>query len=203
MKKLIKNKTAMLLICIGALSITVSMIVSKNVNGLTLALTVISILTFCQLVIINDIEELQEEYQRSIDLGFEGLVLRSYHSPYKYGRSTLKEGYFLKMKPIEEYVATILEINERLLNMNESTESTMGYSIKKDTVENKIESGIAATATVDWNGEILKITLTGTEVERIKIWEDRDNYVGRKLMFKGMPYGMKRLPRFPRLIKIL
>lgn len=153
--------------------------------------------------ILYNIEELQTEYERVLALGFEGLVIRKPDSPYKYGRSTFKEHYFLKLKPIEKYEAEIIEINERMFNYNESTESYAGYKIKRDTVDNKEGSGIAATATVKWNNNEFKITLTGTETERIKIWDNRNSYIGRKLLFKGMSYGMKNVPRFPTLVKIL
>jgi DNA ligase-1 len=153
--------------------------------------------------IVHNIEQLKIEYENSLSKGFEGLVIRKIDSPYKYGRSTFKEHYFLKLKPIEKYEAEIVRINERMFNYNESTESFVGYKIKKDTIENKESSGIAATATVKWNNNEFKITLTGTEAERIKIWKNKDSYIGKKLIFKGMSYGMKIVPRFPTLIKIL
>ena len=152
---------------------------------------------------INNLEELVALYEKSLADGFEGLVLRTPESPYKFGRSTFREGYFLKMKPIEEYEAIVVEINERLFNYNESTESFGGYSIKSKTVDNREGSGIAATATVMWNGHTFKVSLNGTEVERVKMWEERDKYVGKKLLFKGMSYGMKDVPRMPRFVKFI
>jgi hypothetical protein len=163
----------------------------------------IPIITYVEPKVLFSVEEVQNEYTKSIDLGLEGLVLRSVDSPYKYGRSTFREGYFIKLKPIEEYEAVIVEINERMFNYNESTESFTGNSIKRNTKENKEGSGIAATATVLWNNNIFKINLNGTEIERIKIWENREKYIGKTLIFKGMPYGMKDIPRFPRLVKII
>lgn len=159
--------------------------------------------TFVNPVPIFNLYSLETEYQRSLNEGFEGLVLRNIDSPYKYGRSTFKEHYFLKMKPIEEYEAIIIEINEKMFNYGESTESFAGYSIKQKLQENREESGIAATATVMWEGKQFKISLNGTENERVQIWENRDSYIGKTLIFKGMPYGMKDVPRFPRLVKIL
>jgi len=153
-------------------------------------------------VIVNNKEELLSEYQNSLEKGFEGLVLRNPNSPYKYGRSTFKEGFFLKLKPFEEYTATIIELNERMLNFNESTKSSEGYSIKSKDINNTEGSEIAATATANWNGNILKITLNGTEAERCRMWKERESYIGKKIVFKGMGYGSKTVPRFPSLIRI-
>lgn len=159
--------------------------------------------TFAEPVIVNSLDELTTLYNKSIEDGFEGLVLRTPQSPYKYGRSTLKEGYFLKMKPFEEFEGTIVRLNERMLNFNQSEESYAGYSIKSKAADGIAGSGIAATATVEWNGQMLNITLKGTESERCRMWDMKETYVGRKLAFKGMSYGMKTVPRIPTFVKII
>jgi hypothetical protein len=153
-------------------------------------------------VMVNNKEELLVEYKNALDMGFEGLVMRRPDSPYKYGRSTFKEGYFLKLKPFEEFTGIIVQINERMLNFNESMESSEGYAVKSKAGNNVEGSGIAATATVMWEGKEVKVTLNGTESERVKIWNERESYIGKELVFSGMSYGSKDVPRFPRIVKI-
>lgn len=52
-----------------------------------------------QPVIIDDMYALSEFYRWTIKQDLEGVVLRDPHGPYKQGRSTPKEQYFLKLKP--------------------------------------------------------------------------------------------------------
>ena len=151
--------------------------------------------------IINTIaspEQLEATYDLVMLQGFEGLVLHSMDSPYKYGRSTLKEQYFLKLKPSSTFEAIVIDINERMMNFNESQTSSLGYSFKASNKDNKEGCGIAATATVKWEDKTFKITLKGTESERAKIWDNKEKYIGRRVLFNGMAYGMKDIPRFPR-----
>ena len=41
-------------------------------------------------------EEVLAKDKEYVDSGYEGLVIRDPNAPYKYGRSTVKEGYLLK-----------------------------------------------------------------------------------------------------------
>lgn len=47
-------------------------------------------------------EEVQAYVQDCIDNGFEGAIGRTRTSPYKEGRATLREGYAMKFKPLED-----------------------------------------------------------------------------------------------------
>ena len=52
--------------------------------------------------LIRSRNELVEFYSEALAKGYEGLILRSPNSPYKHGRSTLKQGWMLKLKPFED-----------------------------------------------------------------------------------------------------
>ena len=159
--------------------------------------------TFVDPIAVQSSEEADYYYQKSLKNGFEGLVLRSTYGPYKYGRATAREQYFLKLKPIEELIGTVTNINERMENLNESFMSSQGYSIKRNTINNKEGTGLAATATIIWEGEELKVSLKGTNEQRREIWVNRDSYIGKELKFKGMLYGAKRVPRHPVFIEFI
>jgi len=149
------------------------------------------------------IEEIEEYYDYAIEQGYEGLVLRKPNGAYKHGRATRKEQTFLKLKPIKELTATCTGFTERMINTNISFKNELGFSTKRNTVDNKEATGIAATVITDFNGDELKITLTGTEEERMHIWNNQQDYLGRDVLFEGMLYGSKNLPRHPVFLKFI
>lgn len=57
---------------------------------------------------------------------YEGAMIRQYDSPYKFGRSTAKEGYLLKLKRFDDYEMTIVDCEERMHNANEAKLDNFG-----------------------------------------------------------------------------
>jgi DNA ligase-1 len=145
--------------------------------------------------LLYNVEAVEEMYDKAIDNGYEGLVLRKPDGHYKFGRATAKEQLFLKLKPIENLSARCIGFTERMMNTNESFRDELGYLTKRNTIADKQETGIAATVICDYEGEEVKITLTGTEEYRRYIWENQKDYIGKMVNFKGMLYGSKNLPR--------
>lgn len=59
------------------------------------------------------------EYEaQQLALGFEGIMLRDPKGPYKFGRSTLKEGWLLKVKRFEDAEAVVTGFEELMVNGN-------------------------------------------------------------------------------------
>ena len=150
--------------------------------------------------------ELDWYFNEAIKGDYEGLIIRHTEGHYKFGRSTLKEGLLLKYKPYHTYDAKIISVNERFENTNESFKNELGQSTKRNTVDNKKGTGLAATFTVellsDYKGAVydsqeLKVTLTGDKYFRKEIWENKDSYIGKWIEFKGMDVGAKDVPRHP------
>jgi DNA ligase-1 len=140
-------------------------------------------------------DELDEEFENALKSGYEGLILRSIYSPYKCGRSSINEGYLLKLKPFESFDANILGVEERMDNLNESQKNELGRSFKRDTKGDKKPTGIAAVFNVEYEGKPLKVTITGDEEFRREIWENKEKYIGKMIEYKGMVVGMKDVPR--------
>lgn len=137
------------------------------------------------------------------DLGYEGVVLMDGSKRYKEGRVTIKQHIGFKIKPEKEEDLLIVGVNERFINTNESEINELGYKYKRNTVNNKQGTGIAATFTCKMDsGEEVKITITGDENFRKEIWNNRDEYIGRYAVVKYMDYGAKDKLRHPRLVDI-
>lgn len=149
----------------------------------------------------KNLEEVLEFHSTMIALGFEGTVLRSPTRPHKDGRSTLKEGGFLRLKDQETAEAVVLRVIEAEENLNPAQVNEMGQTFRTSHKENKVGKGMAGSFECIWNNEV--ITVSAGELsheERIKIWENRSNFTGETITFRFMRYGMKDKPRFPRYV---
>jgi ATP-dependent DNA ligase len=152
---------------------------------------------------IESPERAQQFFEDALSKGFEGAVLMDGRKYYKQGRVTIKEGIGYKMKPFKEEDLPIIGVTERLENLNESQTNELGQSFKRNTVDAKKETGIAAAFICDMgDGVTTKVTLTGTEEERRNIWENREKYIGMIAVVKSMDYGAKEKLRHPVLVRV-
>jgi len=146
---------------------------------------------------IKTIEELLQYESEVLDQGFEGVMLRSANGPYKFGRSTLKEGSLVKMKKFDDDEAVIIGFNELQKNTNEKTKDEFGYAKRSSHKNGKIEQDTLGSIDVNWNGIHFSIGSGFTAEQRKEFWNDRDNLVGKIVKFKYFATGMKEAPRFP------
>lgn len=148
-----------------------------------------------------DEASLDKAFEDNLSEGYEGLILRSNNGPYKCGRSSVTEGYLLKVKPFVSFDAKIIDVIERMENLNESHKNELGRSFKRNTKEDKKGTGIAAVFTVMYEGVEGGVTLTGDEAFRREIWENKENYIGKMIEYKAMVIGMKDFPRHPNFLR--
>jgi ATP-dependent DNA ligase len=127
--------------------------------------------------IVNDIDELLQLESEWVDLGMEGVIIRDPRSPYKQGRSTFKEQYYLSMK---RYMTAEAKV--------------VGYRCK-------MEGG----RPVDTLGAFDLITPEGVEFGcgsgltddlRSQLWADKDSLIGKTVEFKYQK-SEQVAPRFP------
>jgi len=137
--------------------------------------------------------------------GYEGLMMRSLSSPYKFGRSTEKEQFLLKMKRFEDSEAIIIGFEEQLTNLNELTKDELGHAKRSSHKENLISNGLLGKFLVrevgntPWKGQEFAIGSGKglTDNLRALIWTDREHYLGKLIKYKYQPHGIKDLPRLP------
>jgi DNA ligase-1 len=146
---------------------------------------------------IKTIEELLKYETEVLEQGFEGVMLRTAHGPYKFGRSTLKEGSLVKMKKFDDDEAIITGFNELDKNTNEKTKDEFGYAKRSSHKEGKIGQDTLGSLDVNWNGIHFSIGSGFTAEQRKEFWNDRDNLMGKIVKFKYFATGMKEAPRFP------
>lgn len=168
----------------------------------------LSLPAFCKKVlpvVVNTQEELAKIEETWLLQGFEGVMVRSLSSPYKNGRSTLKEHYLLKLKQFKDSEAKVVGFEEQMHNDNEAEKDELGHTKRSKKQENMIPADtlgkfvVVEVGDTPWKGKQFYVgTGEGLTAElRKEIWTDKDKYLGKILTYKYQPHGVKDLPRLP------
>lgn len=137
-----------------------------------------------------------------VEKGYEGVMLRSPESPYKFGRSTRGQGYLLKLKRFVDAEAEITGVIESTSNRNELGTDELGYAKRSYSKCGMVKTGMVGALKcrdletgVDfgmiYNHMTLGVRPTIAEGEGL---------IGKIVKFKYQPSGAKEAPRFPQPI---
>lgn len=156
----------------------------------------------------DDVDAMEIE---SIQEGYEGLILRDLHAPYKFGRSTVKEGYYLRLKRFMDSEVMVTDVKEGRSNQNELTANPHGYAERSTLAAGMVPNGMVGTIVglalhdVTFNNRI--IITKGSEVEiapgkmshadRRYYFDNQDEIIGKMVKYQFFPTGVKDKPRFP------
>lgn len=145
-----------------------------------------------------DQASVQAYYDLAISKGYEGLILRNPSGPYKEGRSTLNEQWMLKLKPIEDTEATIVEFTELMHNLNAPETNNVGATERNKCQAGMQESGIlGALIAITTEGTVVKVGSGFTNEQRTEIWVNQDKYRGKMFTFKFQERTVDGAYRFP------
>ena len=150
-------------------------------------------------VMINSEEELAAYEQKCLDLGYEGAMVRSLTGPYKCGRSTVKEGFLLKVKRFMDSEAEVLECIELNHNQNAATTSETGRTKRSSHKAGLVKGGtLGALRVRDVNTGIeFQIGSGFDDADRADLWAKRETMPGTLVKYSYFPTGSKEKPRFP------
>lgn len=144
------------------------------------------------------LEDILKYEEQCLDAGYEGLILRDPNAPYKQGRSTVKEGYLLKLKRFVDDEAVVIGFEERMHNGNVAIKNELGRTARSSHKENKSGRGDLGALLLRHSSGIEFSCGTGfTDSERADIWTNQSRFLGRLAKYKHFPVGAKDLPRHP------
>lgn len=147
---------------------------------------------------VRTLDELLVYETWALEQGYEGAMARSLDGPYKFGRSTVKEGYLLKIKRFEDSEAEIIGYEERMHNANEATKDAFGRTERSSHQANKVGLGdLGALSLRDVHTGVEFNLGTGLKAaDRVALWAERDTLAGKIIKYKFFPTGSKDKPRF-------
>lgn len=147
---------------------------------------------------VHSMAELKALEQRAVYLnGFEGLIVRDPAAPYKEGRSTVREGFMLKVKRFVDSEAIIEDFKELMSNQNEAFENELGLTSRSNAKAGMVGQGVLGSFIArDVKTGIVTSVGGGLSADERKLfWEVRETLVGKQITYKSLPIGVKEKPR--------
>lgn len=142
-----------------------------------------------------------------LELGYEGIMIRSVDGPYKNGKSTLMEHYLLKVKPFESFEARITGYYEEMENTNEAKREATGKLKRSSSKKGKKAKGtlggflgeVVNPKTLKSLGIPVRVGGGFTARQRKDFWAIRDELVaaGAIMECTKQKTGEKDRPRHP------
>ena len=130
-----------------------------------------------------------------LEKGYEGLIIGRMSVPYEFGRSTVGEGYMLKVKRFVDGEAEIIRTEEEMFNGNEAQTNELGRT-KRSTAKD----GLVGKGTM--GALVVRDLVTGIEFNIGTGFDAADRAAdiwqcGRIVKYKHFPIGSKDKPRHP------
>lgn len=146
---------------------------------------------------IESPKQMEKQYDLWIKQGYEGAIIRDMRGIYKNGRSTLKQGWMLKLKTFQDAEAVIVGREELMHNNNEATTDKLGQTVRSSHKDNQEAGGTLGSLLVEYNGKQFKIGTGFDNAERARLWARGDKLNGKLVTFKFQELSKYGVPRFP------
>ena len=132
--------------------------------------------------IADNLSEIMRVYDKLIEFGYEGIIVRHCQAPYIRKRST----FVMKFKPKKEDTYVI-----------------SGY-VEEHTNEGIAKGQLGALVCDSGNSQTFRVGSGFTEEQRINLWKDRENLVGKEVRigYQHMTSG-RGVPRFPVFVEVV
>ena len=145
-------------------------------------------------------EQVDKLLQRELELGGEGLILRSPNGKYKYGRSTPKEQLSVKLKFFQQNEFEVIGFTERMHNANQAKINELGLQERSSHKDNLIPMNTLGSLILKYGDDSFQMGTGFTDEQRQEIWDNRDKYLGKLASVRYMSVGLKERPRIPSFI---
>lgn len=148
---------------------------------------------------IRCIRDLENREEDALTRGKEGIMLRDPNGWYKEGRSTLREGYLLKVKRFTDDEAIVVNVYEEMENCNPAKRNERGLTQRSKHKAGLKGKGCVGKLVCHWRNHEIYIGSGLTDLQKQMWWDKPHLIVGKTITFKYQQFGMKKggLPRAP------
>lgn len=161
-----------------------------------LAEPIYNVVAVHQQLVYSEIGLLAFETQ-ALEDGYEGIMVRSCKSPYKQGRSTLREGYIGKLKKFSDDEAVVIGFEEKMTNTNEKVVNELGHSQRSQAQGGMAGAGTLGALVCVCKGIQFTMGSGFDDAGRDEVWANKEKYLGKLAKFKHFEVGAKDSFRFP------
>lgn len=127
---------------------------------------------------LENAEQLELYEAQCVEQSYEGVMIRAINGPYKQGRSTLNEGYLLKLKRFEDAECEVIDVEELVREHHDEHTNMLGALVCK------------------YNDVLFNIGTGFTDLQRKSFWAARFK-LPKHATFKYQKHDMKNAPRMP------
>lgn len=152
---------------------------------------------------IYNVEDLKAYERKNLDAGYEGTMLKSFDGPYKFGRSSVKQGYLLKRKIFVDDEFEIVGYEPKYHNANEAYTNELGRTARSTSKENLVAlDTLGALICKTKGGHLFNVGTGYDDAERERLWKIRTELHGQLAKVKYFPEGMVDVPLLPVYLQI-
>jgi DNA ligase-1 len=157
---------------------------------------------FVEHELIENVEKLTKLTEKWLKEGYEGVMLRAPFGAYKQGRSSLNEGLLLRVKPMDDAEAIVIDVFELEHNGNVATQDNLGHTKRStcqanftglDSLGGLVLKGIGSR----WKDVEFRCGTGFKMNERKELWKEKEKLIGKIAKFKYQEVGSKDKPRLP------
>ena len=150
--------------------------------------------------IVTSLPQIEEMDAWYLEQGYEGSILRDPDATYKFGRATVREGSYLRIKRFIEKEAVVKRVVEGDSNQNEATINALGQTERSTHMANMVPNGmVGALECVDMETRKDITVAAGCmdHATRRDYFQHQEKIVGQIIKYKTFPKGVKDKPRMP------
>jgi len=151
-------------------------------------------------ILCHNADDLFTFFTQSENAGHEGICFRTPDSPYKQGRSTLREQYLVKLCRYLRMEVTIQGFEEQMENCNAEERNAVGLMDRSSSQANLHgKNTLGALLCIDSKNRAVRVGTGVGLTDRLRklIWDNQHEYMNRTITIKYKPHGEKDLPRSP------
>lgn len=146
---------------------------------------VTGVVKIVETTLVNSLKSLEELEAHYVELGYEGVILRSPDGLYKAGRSTTNEGWLIKLKRFEDAEATIIGFVELESNQNVATKDALGLTKRSSHKANMMPMDTLGKLQVrNKAGQEFGIGSGFDMATRNEIWANQEKWLGKTITYK-------------------
>jgi DNA ligase-1 len=151
---------------------------------------------------ILNAKHLIEFLEEQLPSDAEGAITRDPLGTYKFGRSTIRQQWMLKIKPFVDAEAVVVGYEELMHNENDPEINQLGLQRRSHHQAGKVRSNklgalLCRDLSATGNTGTFAIGTGFTDADRHLLWAQRASLSGRIVVYKSMQKGSLNLPRHP------
>jgi len=144
---------------------------------------------------IVSVQELVELHAHFLAKGFEGTMIRSPGSPYKFGRATTRSEWLLKLKNWADEEAEVIGFEEQMRNDNIAHIDALGHTKRTTHLINKTGKGTLGALRCRFpDGAEFGLGTGMDDAMKQEVWDNQYKYIGQQVKIKHQPDPGGRQP---------